>query len=94
MLSVDVQVRQAYSSLVEAWELVQASGKTVEQAQEALRLANVRYGAGTATQLDVLTSQVALTQARLDQLQAYYGYNVALTTLRQAMGQADEYVTS
>lgn len=75
-LSVDVQVRQAYSSLVEAWELVQASGKTVDQAQEALRLANVRYGAGTATQLDVLTSQVALTQARLDQLQAFYGYNV------------------
>jgi outer membrane protein TolC len=93
-LSVDVQVRQAYSSLVEAWELVQASTKTVDQAQEALRLANVRYGAGTATQLDVLTSEVALTQARLNELQADYGYNVAVATLRQAMGQADEFVTS
>lgn len=93
-LSVDVQVRQAYSSLVEAWELVQASGRTVDQAQEALRLADVRYGAGTATQLDVLTSQVALTQARLDQLQADYGYNVALAGLRQAMGLADDFVTS
>jgi len=90
-LGVEVQVRQAYSSLVEAWELVQASGKTVEQAQEALRLANVRYGAGTATQLDVLTSQVALTEARLNQLQAYYGYNVARAAMRQAMGQADEF---
>jgi outer membrane protein TolC len=93
-LAVDVQVRQAYSSLVEAWELVQASTKTVDQAQEALRLANVRYGAGTATQLDVLTSEVALTQARLNELQADYGYNVAVATLRQAMGQADEFVTS
>ena len=92
--SVDVQVRQAYSSLVEAWELVQASAKTIDQAQEALRLANVRYGVGTATQLDVLTSQVALTEARLNELQAGYGYNVALATLRQAMGQADEFVTS
>jgi outer membrane protein TolC len=93
-LAVDVQVRQAYSSLVEAWELVQASAKTIDQAQEALRLANVRYGVGTATQLDVLTSQVALTEARLNELQAGYGYNVALATLRQAMGQADEFVTS
>jgi outer membrane protein TolC len=93
-LSVEVQVRQAYSSLIEAWELVQASVKTVEQAQEALRLANVRYGAGSATQLDVLTSQVALTEARLNQLQASYGYNVALAAMRQAMGQADEYVKS
>jgi len=90
-LGVEVQVRQAYSSLLEAWELVQASGKTVEQAQEALRLANVRYGAGTATQLDVLTSQVALTEARLNQLQAYYGYNVARAAMHQAMGQADEF---
>ena len=79
---------------MEAWELVQASVKTVEQAQEALRLANVRYGAGTATQLDVLTSQVALTEARLNQLQAYYGYNVALAAMRQAIGQADEFVSS
>jgi outer membrane protein TolC len=93
-LAVDVQVRQAYSSLVEAWELVQASAKTIDQAQEALRLANVRYGVGTATQLDVLTSQVALTEARINELQADYGYNVALATLRQAMGQADEFVSS
>ncbi len=93
-LGVDVQVRQAHSSLIEAWELVEASAKTVDQAQEALRLATVRYGVGTATQLDVLTSQVALTEARLNQVQAYYGYNVALATMRQAMGLADEFVTS
>jgi len=30
----------------------------------------------------------------LNQLQANYGYNVALAALRQAMGQADEYVQS
>jgi len=93
-LAIEVQVRQADSSLNEAWELVQASSKTVEQAQEALRLANVRYAAGTATQLDVLTSQVALTDARLNQLQAYYGYNVALAAMREAIGQADPFVTN
>jgi outer membrane protein len=93
-LAIEVQVRQAHSSLIEAWELVQASSKTVEQADEALRLANVRYSAGTATQLDVLTSQVSLTEARLNQLQAYYGYHVALATMRQSIGLADEFVRS
>jgi outer membrane protein len=93
-LAVEVEVRRALSSLQESWDLVEASRKVVEQAQEALRLANVRYGTGTATQLDVLTSQVALTQAKLNQLQAYYGYNVALAAMRKAMGQADPFVTS
>ncbi|OIR03632.1 outer membrane efflux protein BepC precursor [mine drainage metagenome] len=90
-LAVEVDVRRSYSSLQEAWELVESTGKVVQQAEEALRLANVRYSAGSATQLDVLTSQVALTQARLNQLSAYYGYNVALATLRTAMGEADTY---
>ncbi len=91
-LAVDVEVRRANSSLQEAWELVDASGKVVEQAQEALRLANVRYSAGTATQLDVLSSQVALTDARMNQLVAYYTYNVALAAMRKAIGQADPFV--
>jgi TolC family type I secretion outer membrane protein len=90
-LAVEVQVRTALSSLQEADELVQATLKTVGQAEESLRLANARFSAGTATQLDVLTSQVALTQARTNQLQANYNYNVALATLRQAIGQADVY---
>ena len=88
-LAIDVEVRRAHSSLTEAWELVEASGKVVEQAAEALRLANVRYGAGTATQLDVLTSQVALTDARLNQLVAFYNHNVALAAMRKALGDPD-----
>ncbi len=88
-LAIDVEVRRAYSSLQQANELAEASKKVVEQADEALRLANARYSAGTATQLDVLTSQVDLTTARTNQLQAYYSYNVAVARLRKSIGQAD-----
>jgi outer membrane protein len=94
ILAIDVEVRRAHSSLTEAWELVDASGKVVEQADEALRLAKVRYSAGTATQLDVLTSQVELTRARLNQLLAFYSYNVALASLHKAMGDADSYLAN
>jgi outer membrane protein TolC len=89
-LGVDVDVRRSISTYQQATELAEASKKVVEQAEEAVRLANARFGAGTATQLDVLTSQVDLTTARLNQLQAYYSYNVSVANVRRAMGQSDE----
>jgi outer membrane protein len=89
-LSVDVDVRRAISTFQQSTELAESSKKVVEQAEEALRLANARFSAGTATQLDVLTSQVELTTARLNQLQAFYSYNVAVAVVRRAMGLPDE----
>lgn len=93
-LTIDVEVRRAYSSFQQASELVESTGKVVSQAEEALRLANVRYSAGTAIQLDVLSTQVALTEARLNQLSACYSYNVAVATLRKAMGKADSFTSN
>jgi outer membrane protein TolC len=92
-LAVDTEVHQALSSWEEAKELVKASQQTIEEAAEALRLANNRFKAGSATQLDVLTSQVALTQARTNEVQANYNYLVAVATMRQAMGLGDALVS-
>jgi outer membrane protein TolC len=89
-LSVDVDVRRAISTFQQASELAEASKKVIEQAEESVRLANARFGAGTATQLDVLQSQNDLTTARLNQLQAYYSYNVAVASVRRAIGLPDE----
>ncbi len=91
-LEVDVEVRQTLSSLQEAGELVNASRQTIDQAAEALRLAEAKLHAGSATQLDVLTSQVALTQAKTDQLTANYNYLVALANVRKAIGLSDALV--
>lgn len=92
-LATEVDVRRAYSSWQEATELADVSKRVVEQAEEAVRLANARYNAGTGTQLDVLQAQVDLTTARTNQVQAYYTYNVAVANLRRAMGQSDELVS-
>jgi len=91
-LEIDVEVRQAISSLQEAAELVTASKQTIDQAAEALRLAEAKFHAGSATQLDVLTSQVSLTQAKTDQLTANYNYLVALANVRKAIGLSDALV--
>ncbi|MDX2188092.1 MAG: TolC family protein [Opitutaceae bacterium] len=89
-LSIEVEVRQAVSRCQEAAELADAAQKVVAQADEALRLADARYAAGTATQLDVLTARVALTESRTNQLQANYSYLVAQAELRRATGQAEQ----
>ena len=89
-LIVDVDVRRAISTFQQATELAEASKKVIEQAEESVRLANARFGAGTATQLDVLQAQNDLTTARLNQLQAYYSYNVSVAGVRRAMGLPDE----
>lgn len=88
-LVVAVDVRRSISTLQQAVELAEASQKVVTQAEEALRLAEARFGAGTATQLDVFQSQVELTTARLNQVQAYFAYNVAVARLRRDMGLPD-----
>ncbi len=88
-LAIEVEVRRAISGLLEADELAQAAGRVVEQASEALRLADVRYRNGAATQLDVLQARVALTEAQLNRLEANYRHTVALAAVRRAIGESN-----
>lgn len=85
-LAIEVDVRRAISALQEAEELNSAASKVVEQAIEALRLAEVRYEAGAATQLELLQTRVSLTQARTNLLSANYSYLVAVAQYRRAIG--------
>ena len=93
-LAIEVEVRRAISALQEAAELAGAAEKVVEQADEALRLSDVRYSNGAATQLDVLETRVALTQARLNRVEANYSHTVALAALRKAIAEADTYLVT
>jgi outer membrane protein TolC len=83
---VELEVRTAYSNFIEAGEVLESQKKVQEQAEEALRLATVRNEAGTGTQLDVLSAQTALTEARSTQVQALHDYAVAKARLERATG--------
>ena len=63
---IELDVRTAHSTFIEASEVLESQKKVQEQAEEALRLAKSRSEAGTGTQLDVLSAQTALTEARSD----------------------------
>jgi outer membrane protein TolC len=84
--NVELEVRTAHSSFVEAQEVLESQKKAVEEAEEALRLASARFSAGSGTQLDVLSAQTALTEARSIQVQALRDYEVARARLDHAVG--------
>jgi outer membrane protein TolC len=85
---IELEVRTAYSTFVEAKEVLESQQKVNEQAIEALRLANTRYEAGNGTQLEVLSAQTALTDARTTYVQALHDYSVARSRLERAIGES------
>jgi len=89
---IELDVRTAYSNFIEAREVLESQKLVQEQAEEALRLAEARHKAGTGTQLDVLSAQTALTQARTTQVQALHDYAVARARLQRALGEDMEII--
>ena len=85
-LGVSLDVRAALIDLQNALERRRTAAANVTQAQEALRLARVRFEAGVATGVEVTDAEVALTQARTNQVNADYDYLVALAKLDKATG--------
>ncbi len=83
---IELEVRTAHSNFIEADEVLKSQEKVLEQAEEALRLARARSEAGTGTQLDVLSAQTALTEARTTQIQALHDYATARARLERAVG--------
>ncbi|HTV76591.1 MAG TPA: TolC family protein [Candidatus Baltobacteraceae bacterium] len=84
---IELEVRTAYSDFIEAKEVLDSQEKVQEEADEALREAKARAEAGTGTQLDVLDSETALTQARTTQIQALHDYDTARAKLQRAIGE-------
>ena len=84
--NVSVEVRQALSNINDAQTRAASSGLGVTQAQEAYRLATVRYQNGIGTILDEINAQAQLAQARLNLLNAQYDYQTSLAQLTRALG--------
>lgn len=81
---VDLEVQTAYARLQQARETIESQQKNVESALEALRLSQERLSAGAGTQLEVLDARVALTRARVTELQARSDYSTALAEFDRA----------
>ncbi|UBF25431.1 TolC family protein [Kovacikia minuta CCNUW1] len=78
-------VEQAYANLSSNQVNISTAQTGLVQAQEALRLARLRFQAGVGTQTDVINSETALTNAQGNVVSAILGYNRALASLQRAV---------
>jgi outer membrane protein TolC len=83
---IAAEVEIIYNKFQEADQKYMAAEETITMAQEAMRLANLMYEEGASTQLEVLSAQLALTQARMNHVSALYEYQMARYGLRKAAG--------
>ena len=79
-------MRQALANIADAQTRASSAGLGAQQAEEAYRLANVRYKNGIGTILDVVNAQAQLAQARSNLVNAQYDYQTSLAQLTRAIG--------
>jgi outer membrane protein TolC len=84
---IKMEVSAHYLTLKANRKAISSQERSVEQAQEALKIAQARYESGQATNLDVLDSEVALIQAKTNKIQALHDYLVSLARLENAVGR-------
>jgi outer membrane protein len=80
------EVNQAVEALKASLDKIRNSEIQVQQAEEAISLANTQYEAGVVTNLDLLDAQTAYAQAKLIHLRALYQYTMSRNQLNQAVG--------
>jgi len=77
-LTVESDVRNKYMAMNEKYSAVQTGKKSVENAKETARLAQLQYDAGMATLSDVEGAQLAYYNEQLDYSKALLEYNLAV----------------
>lgn len=79
-LNIEMEIRSKYMDLLNLSKAVDSSQRNVENAREAVRIANLSYNAGLNTLTDVNSAETAYYMAQL-------AYSKAVTDLNQAIYQ-------
>ncbi|PKK84793.1 MAG: hypothetical protein CVT49_01165 [candidate division Zixibacteria bacterium HGW-Zixibacteria-1] len=81
---IRLEVEQAHDNLKMARRSLDVQKETISQAEEGMRIANLRFESGIGTQLEVLSAQTALTNARTNLAGAVYSFRLAKSALKKA----------
>jgi outer membrane protein len=85
--SIKLELKKSTLDLKEAEEKIPTAQKAVEQAEENLRVSELRYKAQVTTSTEVLDALTLLSQARMNYYNALYDHNVARATMLRAVGE-------
>lgn len=84
---IELDVQRGRAELDRAQALHAARKTNAQEADEAFRLATLRYSRGLGTQLEVSDAQLALTTAQTNEARAIFDLYLAAATLARALGQ-------
>ena len=87
MDSIALEVKQNYLNMLTAEKNINVAAKSIEQAEENLRMSEERYKYQVATATDVLDAVTLLAQARTNYFSALADFNIAKAQLERAMGR-------
>jgi len=84
-------VRLAYAALRTTADTIRAADQAVTLAERELDMARDRYRAGVGDNIELVTAQTTLADARLDQVTALATYNGARLNLAASLGRAQQF---
>jgi outer membrane protein TolC len=87
---IDDQVRMAFLNLKSSSDLVSVAKSNIELANQTLTQARDRFLSGVADNLQVVQAQEAVAAAEQSYIASLYAYNLAKTSLAQALGIAEQ----
>jgi outer membrane protein TolC len=79
---------EALGELETARFAIVSGDQAVAVAEEDLRVQQERYAEGVSTLLDLLTSQVALDEARVNLIRSQFDYRVAKARIEALIGRS------
>ena len=80
-------MQNAWNNVEEAYQQLQIAHRSIEQAEENLRLNRDQYKAGVSKMSDLLEAQLLYQQALDRRSDAYAEYRNRLLDYRQAIGE-------
>jgi len=83
------QVKGACLDLKRAEVVMESQKSSLQLARQAMRIADIGYAGGVNTNLDVLDSQVSLSQIEKNMYESMYDYLMAQAFLDDVMGNTD-----
>ena len=90
--NIPVQVQHFYTQAITQQSQMESLSVAENQAQEALRLALVRFESGQGSSLEILKASTSLEQVKVKKLQAMGSYHISLVNLYWATGKTENFI--
>jgi len=81
-----------YEEMIKNKTSYECSDSAIENAQEALKTANLAFKEGFGTSLQVTDAQMMLSKVKIERLNAIYNYDLSLVNLLKTSGNTNEFL--